>query len=386
MKRLNWILSSLFIMVLLYLPGWATVATQQQVSLITDPAPSQATGTPATVQNNMIKGYVRTLEGKYLLSPGDTMTLSVYGAPEFDEPSLVIRPDGFITMKPFGEMDVAGMDVDGLTQTMEGKLRQYLKDPKVSLTVTKFHPAIVYVLGAVEKPGAYEIHGNIDNPDSSSSLLARGQLTVSNLIANAGGISQDADPSQISIKNNEKNESRSVNLIQFLRDGDVSQDIIVHSGDTIMVPQLAGGHAQMDDATYKLLSQSALSPGDITVRVLGKVNTPGVYNLDSQSPGINSAIASAKGYLLEAREHKVKVLRMGPQGALTEIAVQPKQSDFALRNNDVVIVDERRIPIAGRGLDYTARLITPFLTFGNFANAVMDLVDPGRRFPINGNR
>lgn len=341
----------------------------------------------ASKQVRVIKGHVQTQDGKYLLSPGDHINVSVYGAPEFDQNDLVIRPDGYVTIKPLGEINAAGADIDGLTGAIEDGLRRYLKNPEVSLSVTQFHPAIVYVLGEVQKPGAYEIHGDIEQPDSPNAVLARGRLTVSNLIANAGGITQRADVRQVTVKNNETHKQRTVDLVRMLKDGETSQDVMIHSGDTIYVPALQS-QAQLDDDTLRLLSQSALAPGTFTVRVLGKVNTPGVYPINAQSPGIHSAIASARGYLIEANQQKVRVLRKNGQGdnRLSVITVDPTQSDFMLRDNDVVVVDERRVPIAGRLWDYSTRAVLPFLTMGNFANSVMDLLKPGRRFPVNTNR
>lgn len=342
-------------------------------SYFTDPGKINETQRP------LIKGRVQTLQGKYLLSPGDTLSLSIYGMPEFDQENLVIRPDGFVTIKPLGEVEIAGMDVEGTETMLEQSLKHYLKNPQLSLSVNKFHSAIIYVLGAVQKPGAYEIHGDIENPDSPTGLLARGRLTVSNLIANAGGITQRADVSQVMVRNNENNEQQTVDLVRLLKEGDTTQDKLVHSGDTIFVPAL-DSQAQMDDETFKMLSQSSFAPGTLTVRVLGKVASPGIYALPAQSPGVNSAIASAKGYMVEAQQHKVKVYRMASSGALTQLDVDPNQADFVLRDNDVVVVDERKAPFIARSFDIAQRIASPFLSVGNFGNAVLDIFNPRRRF------
>ncbi len=331
-------------------------------------------------QPTTLKGAVHTLAGKYLLSPGDTINISVYDAPEFSQQGLVVRPDGFVTVNPFGEMKVAGKDIDEATQFISDKLKIYLRQPQVALTVSKFHPAIVYVLGAVQKPGSYEIHGDTTQPDSPNALLIRGRLTVSNLIANAGGVTQRANLENVEVRNNVAGTERTANLLSLLKQGDTSQDLVVRSGDTVYVPTIAN-HQDMDDETFKLVTKSALAPGGFAVRVLGNVATPGVYTLSAQSPGINSAIASAHGYTVNANTHIVKVMREEANGKLTEIKVDPNQSDFMLRDNDVVFVDERGIPIAGRGLDYAQRFFLPFFTVGSFANAILDIFDPGRRYP-----
>jgi polysaccharide biosynthesis/export protein len=377
MYRWKCLLSSAVVLALVY----PSISWAEGLLPAEQPASYSAVSTLQKPLNPVLKGRVQTLDSKYTLAPGDTISMSVYGVPEYEQKDLTIRPDGYVTVNPVGEIDAAGKDVQALSQAISEKLSRYVKNPDVAVSVTKFHPAIVYILGAVQKPGAYEIHGDIDRPDSSSTLLARGRLSVSNLIANAGGITQDADVQHVAVKHNNTQGEQSVDLAKMLRDGDTSQDVMVQSGDTIYVPEMADGQ-HLDDKTYKLLTQSALSPGQITVRVLGKVNTPGVYELPAKSPGINSAIASAHGYILEANEHKVRVYRMDREGQLSEVSVNPKETDFTLHDNDVVVVDERSTPIAGRGLDYAVRAVNPFLTFGNFANAVMDLIKPARRFPF----
>lgn len=335
--------------------------------------------TSASRTNPLFKGYVRTLDSKYLISPGDHLSVSVFNASEFDHPELTVRPDGYLTLRSVGELKVSGMDVTGLEQAISQKLGRYLKNPEVAVTLTQFHPAIVYVLGAVQKPGAFEIHGETEQPVSSGAVLTRGRLTVSNLIAHAGGVTEDANLTQVIIRNNETGESKTIDLLKMLKDGDISQDLMVHSGDTVQIPKIEGA-GQMDDQTYKLLTSSSLAPGNLTVRVLGQVHEPGVYTLNAQTAGVNSAIASAKGYLIEANKQVLKVMRMSPDGHLSSIAVNPFKYDFVLRNNDVVYVDERPGPVGGRAFDYTARAVTPVLALGNTFNSVLDIFYPSRRF------
>lgn len=327
----------------------------------------------------LMKGYVRTLDTKYLLSPGDQVKITVFNAPEYDQGDMVIRPDGYISVKPFGEMKVSGMDVSGFKALLETRLSLYLKAPEIAVSVTEFHPAIVYVLGAVNKPGAYEVHGDMDKPNTNTGILMRSRLTVSNLVANAGGITEDADLTQVLIKNNQSGEVQTVDLIKLIKEGDTAQDVMVHSGDSIQIPR-NDRPGQMDDETYKLLTGSALSAGSLTVRVLGQVDSPGVYTISAQNAGVNTAIASAKGYKTEADKHVLKVYRMNPNGQLSAIMVDPFKHDFVLRNNDLVYVEERGLPVGGRGFDYVTRTLMPFTFVAQGVNDVLDIFNPTRRF------
>lgn len=70
---------------------------------------------------------------KHFLSPGDTLSVFVYGEPEFTQSQILVRPDGNITVEPFGEIKAVGLSVSDLAATLKYKFKIYLLDPKVSV-------------------------------------------------------------------------------------------------------------------------------------------------------------------------------------------------------------------------------------------------------------
>lgn len=117
------------------------------------------------------------------LQPGEKLRVVVY-----DEPSLtgdfVIDPSGYLAMPVVGSLKVAGMTPKQLQDQLVRALQAaHIRDPNVTVEVTEFRP--FYILGEVDKPGAYPYIGG---------------LNVMSAIAIAGGQTYRADQSQVLIQ------------------------------------------------------------------------------------------------------------------------------------------------------------------------------------------
>lgn len=327
-----------------------------------------------------LSGKVKTLDTKYLLSPGDSIAISVYGEPEFTQPSILVRPDGYATVEPFGEIFVAGTDVEQLTSDLKQKLKFYLLDPKVSVKVNSLHTAKVYVYGAVQKPGLYQ-QERVTQTDSSPGryITSVPELTAASVIANAGGIKYNADLRHVKVTNNSTGRNDELDLMSLIEKGDASQDIYLRSGDTIYIPELETA-AQVSDRDFMLVASSSLAPVDFPVRVIGAVARPGMYKLTSSSPRLNSAIAASEGYLPEANRKIVAVQRVTPQGNVSTFYVEPAKNDLILRPNDIVVVSDKSTSVASRGFDFMGTIITPFGRFADSYNSWAEIFNPTRRY------
>lgn len=324
----------------------------------------------------LLRGRVKTLNTRYLISPGDTIALSVYGEPDFAQPEILVRPDGYATIEPFGEMNIAGVDIDNLTSRLREKFKNYLLDPKISVKLTNMHTAKVYIYGAVQKPGLYQ-QERIDKRDVTTGrvITVIPEMTVASVIANAGGIKYDADLRHVKITNNETGKDSEVNLMRMLETGDTSQDVFLRSGDSIYIPSVEG-YGQISDRDFTLISSSSIAPAEFPVRVIGAVNRPGSYNLTSASPRLNSAIAQSEGFTLYANKNVVTVQRLTPQGNISTFYVNPAKNDLILRPNDIVIVPDKTTAVASRGMEFATNVFRPF---GGFADAFLgwaEIFDP----------
>ena len=94
---------------------------------------------------------------EYVIGAGDTLGISVYHAPELSVPGLPVRPDGRISMPLIPDIVAAGKTPTQLGKELEGRLKEYIKDPIVTVMVTGFigpYNRQVRVIGEATEPAA----------------------------------------------------------------------------------------------------------------------------------------------------------------------------------------------------------------------------------------
>ena len=111
-------------------------------------------------------------ETTYRLRPADTIEIDFRFTPEFNQ-TLLVRPDGYVTLRGVGDVLAAGITVEQFTRVAETKYSGLLRDPVISVAVKDFERPFFLVLGQVEKPGKYDL---------------RGRTTILEALTIAGGI------------------------------------------------------------------------------------------------------------------------------------------------------------------------------------------------------
>jgi len=336
--------------------------------------------TPVLKQSiTVIRNEGRILGSRYLIQPGDTFSFSVYDEPNFAQPEITVRPDGYATIEPVGEVYVAGSDIQTLTNTISEKLSYFIRNPQISINIKEFHPAVVYVYGAVQRPGMFQ-----QNTQASGRGLAdpknpmvKIDLNIANVIANAGGIKEDADLEHVEVTD-KSGGKKTVNLWKFLHDGDIAQNLLLRSGDKVYIPKL--NSVTQNDENFKLLANSSIFPETFPVRVIGEVNKAGLYEISSKTPYLNSAVAMASGYTIDANKRSILILRKSPSGNISKIYVNPKKIDLVLRPDDIITVNEKKYVGGVRLADYMTRFISPIFGIPNAINSWADVFDPSRRW------
>ena len=146
-----------------------------------------------------------------VLHTGEKIHVTVYGEPSLSG-QYQVDPGGFVSLPLAGTIKAAGLT----QQQLEEQLKQhfssgYLKDPKITVGVAEFRP--FYIVGEVEKPGAYPYTGG---------------LNVLSAVAIAGGTTYRASRAQVLIQHLGENEMRAY---------DVATPIPILPGDIIQVPR-----------------------------------------------------------------------------------------------------------------------------------------------------
>src|SRR5436309_9553294 len=122
-------------------------------------------------------------EAEFKLGPDDVVEVFVYKEPELS-PTVVVRPDGKISLPLIGELMVNGKSALELQREVTQKLAQYIAEPSVNVIVKEVNSAKVSVLGEVKTPGIYKI---------------KDRATVLDAIALAGGFTEYAKRNKVTI-------------------------------------------------------------------------------------------------------------------------------------------------------------------------------------------
>lgn len=164
----------------------------------------------------------------YVIGPGDNLQVSVYRAPELSA-SLPVRPDGRLSLPLVPDIEAAGKTPTQLAKDVEAQLRNFVREPNVSIMVTSFTGMPgrqVRVIGEAAQPATI--------PYSEG-------MTVLDVLIRAGGLTRYAAGNRAEIIRRETPESPAqairVRLSDLVRDGDISQDVAMRPGDTLIIPQ-----------------------------------------------------------------------------------------------------------------------------------------------------
>jgi polysaccharide export outer membrane protein len=157
----------------------------------------------------------------YLIGPGDVLSINLWKEPTLSGAAKV-RPDGFITLPLVNEIQVVGLTTSQLRKTLEEKYKEFVANPFVTIRVEGISSAEVFLVGEVNRPGAYPLVGND---------------TILQLLTRAGGLGIFASRSNIRVVRREADKvtEYTVDYDAILK-GDLKQDVLLRPGDRIIVP------------------------------------------------------------------------------------------------------------------------------------------------------
>jgi polysaccharide export outer membrane protein len=164
--------------------------------------------------------------GHYIIGPGDDLNVFVYRAPELSA-IVPVRPDGHISTPLAPDVLAAGRTSTQLAEALEARLRQYVKEPNVTVMVTGF-------VGPVDRQ--IRVIGQVAQP---LELPYRDGMTVLDAMIAAKGLTPFAAGNRAVIVRQEPGGPQKfrVRLGDLLTDGDMSQNVALQPGDTVFVPE-----------------------------------------------------------------------------------------------------------------------------------------------------
>jgi len=158
----------------------------------------------------------------YVIGPEDVLNVNVWKEAEVSG-SVPVRPDGKISLPLLNDIQAAGSTPMQLTNQITEKLKKFLTDPHVTVTVTAVNSRRVYIIGEVARPGAFPLQPN---------------MTVLQALTSAGGPSPYAKTTKIYMLRTENGVQTKVafNYKEVVKGRSTEQNVTLKPGDTIVVP------------------------------------------------------------------------------------------------------------------------------------------------------
>ena len=165
--------------------------------------------------------------GQYVIGPGDVLSIFVYEAPPLSVTELPVRPDGRISVPLVSDVVAAGKTPTELGHDIAESLKKFVNDPNVTVMVRSFQGPSdrqVRVIGEATDPQAIPYRENMSLLDV---MIATKGLTKF-AAGNRAVIVRRADGAERRIR---------VHLSDLIKDGDISQNVMMRPGDTLIIPQ-----------------------------------------------------------------------------------------------------------------------------------------------------
>jgi len=241
------------------LPVWAQTTTTEKPS-----APASPNSNLKPLVN--LNGGTQSLSVsesqdtfRYTLGAGDNIKIEVFNVPELSG-NQTIAPDGTINISLIGAVKLEGLGLDEANALLREKLNPFLVRNIVNISLISPRPLNIAIVGEVNRPvPRFLTYVGTTGLGSKAATLTRA-------LESAAGITQRADISNIQISRRDGTLGRriiKVNLQNLLEKGDISQDVRILDGDSILVPPLSQASASQP----RTVSNSTFSPDTFTIQV-----------------------------------------------------------------------------------------------------------------------
>jgi polysaccharide export outer membrane protein len=297
------------------------------------PAGSESPGFASGLSDDELQ-QIQPPPGKYILGPGDVVTVTVWGHPELSG-KRVIGPDGEIQLPFVGSFKVAGLNADDASRKLTSALREDYLNTAASVIVDSYNSNQIIVLGHVAHQGV---------------LTFPGDPTLLEALAKAGAAptkgDQDGMPTRCAIIRG-RNRIMWVDLRPLMKGTDISLNMSLQRNDLLFVPD----------------------PDDELVYVMGQVKNPGPYPLTANMSFLE-ALSRAGGPNDSAQPGKIVLAR--PSKNTEEIVdlesdIQKSRPNYQLEAGDIVYVPKSGLAKLG----YVLQQINPITTMVLFGAALM---------------
>jgi polysaccharide biosynthesis/export protein len=173
----------------------------------------------AAAPSGTTQGAIAADSDQYIIGVEDVLLIHVWKEDSITK-TVPVRIDGKISLPLVNDIQAAGFTPLQLQEILTEKLKIFIENPTVSVTVMEANSFKVYVSGEVKEPGIKRI---------------RSEITLVKLIIMAGGFTEWADQKNILVIRREKGtEKRAIVNYKKILEG-TAPDIVIKRDDTVIV-------------------------------------------------------------------------------------------------------------------------------------------------------
>ena len=163
----------------------------------------------------------------YRLGPGDVINITVDSVDEISQQYTISETGNIIFPTLLPALEAQGLTLEQVRNRLIGLLTEYMYEPKVAVSIVEFHSHKVLVQGPFLKPGKYELRSE--------------RVPLLDIIMEAGGVTEMRENDELVILRSYSSSNPGtefmkpirVDLQGLLRDGDLSQNVMIQAGDVI---------------------------------------------------------------------------------------------------------------------------------------------------------
>jgi polysaccharide biosynthesis/export protein len=266
-------------------------------------------------------GLASATVGSYVLGPGDVLAIKALDAEDVTSGAIRVDPSGDISLPLVGRLSAAGLTVEQLEKDLSARLRTYVRNPVVAVSVVEYRGQPVSVIGSVGQPGVVQLEG---------------RKTLIEVLAKAGGLRPDAANT---IKITRRAESGAIPLASAVKDPSGQFTVAEVSLSGIM-------QATHPEENILILPNDVITvPRAALVYVVGEVKKQGGFILQERASisGLQ-ALALAEGFTIGAAPQNALIIRQSAEKGRVEIPtdlkeiLKGKKTDVQLLPEDILFV------------------------------------------------
>jgi polysaccharide export outer membrane protein len=170
----------------------------------------------------LASGAACAVENAYEFQPGDILAISVWKEPTL-QGDYLIRPDGNVSFPLIGEISTSHRTVAELQKTIVDKLKGFISDPVVAVSVREIRGNKIYVIGQV-------VHGG--------EFVVNLRVNIVQALSMAGGLTPFASLDNISVlrRTADGQQALPFHFSEVVHGRNLAQNIDLQPGDVVVVP------------------------------------------------------------------------------------------------------------------------------------------------------